>query len=221
MCSKLEKEGADCKWRGAFSVTGSMESSVSDAKDFIDNPLSKEAVRKAIANVTNVPAEYVDVDLFENANQSRRLLLQQVGMQDALLVTYAIAVGSDAPASVKVTGEEVSSKMTSSNSGTISDAITSKVDESFGAGVFAVSVQTVNTPDVTVAPSELSTSTTSTVGTSETTTASAQSTTVTLEATTSVTSRNFLQADFESGAFGIVSSGLHMIAVVLLLGFFQ
>jgi hypothetical protein len=195
-----------------------METSISDAKDFIDNPLSKEAVRKAIANVTNVPAEYVDVDLFEKANQSRRLLVQQVGMRGSLLVTYAIAVGGDAPASVKVTGEEVSNKMTSSNSGTISDAITSKVDESFGAGVFAVSVQTVHTPDVTVAPSGLSTST---IGLSDTTTASVQSSTVTVEATTSVSSRNFLQPDFENGACGIVSAGLHTIVVVLLVAFFQ
>jgi len=207
-------------------VTGSMETSISDAQEFIDDPLSKEAVRKAIANVTNVPTEYVDVDLFEKANQSRRLALQQVGVQDSLLVTYAIAVGGDAPASVTVTGEDVSNKMTSSNSGTISDAITAKVDESFGAGVFAVSVQAVNTPDVAVAPSGLSTSTTSAISTSgtptsETTTASAQSTTVSLKATTSVTSRTFLQVDLDSGACSIIASGLHMITVGLLIAFFQ
>jgi len=223
MCNKLEQEGADCRWRGAFSVTGTIETSISDAQDFIDDPLAKDAVKKAIANVTNVPAEYVDVDLFEGANRSRRLTLQQVTMADSLLVTYAIAVGGDAPASVAVTGEDVSMKMTSSNSATISDAIASKVDESFGAGVFAVSVQTVSTPDVAVAPSELSTSSTSIADTSgaptSETTSSAQSTTAGVTATTSVSSRTFLQVDLDSGAHGCIAFGLQftMACIVIAL----
>jgi hypothetical protein len=226
MCSKLEQEGADCKWRGAFVVTGFMETSINDAQEFIHDPLSKEAMRKAIANITDVPAEYVDVDLFAKTNQSRRLVLQQVGIQDSLLVTYAIAVGGDAPASFTVTGEEVSTKMSSPNSGTISDAIAVKVDESFGAGVFTLSVQTVTAPEVAVASSGVSTSTASAADISnappsETTAAGAQSTTVALKATTSVTSATFLHFDLESSTSGIISRWLHITMVGVLITLLQ
>jgi len=164
---KLAGEGADCKWRAAFSVTGSMRMAISNAQNFADNPEAKKAVKKGIANVTNVPPEYVDVDLHvEPQEKTRRLAVPSIVSQDAVLVTYAVSVPGDAPAAVVVTGADVSTTLRSANSGAIGDTISSKVDESFGSGVFAVSLQSVNAPDVAVAPSgTTSTSTVDPIGT--------------------------------------------------------
>jgi len=159
-CGKLAGEGADCKWRATFSVTGSMRMAVSNAQNFVDNPGAKSSIQAGIADVSNVPAEYVDVDLAVQGN-TRRLAATQIISQQALLVTYAITVDGDAPAAVTVTGEEVSVKLQSENTELIGSAISAKVEESFGAGVFDLSLQAVNVPDVAVAPSVFtSTSTT-------------------------------------------------------------
>merc|ERR1711907_418117 len=115
-------------------------------------------------------------------------------------------VDGDAPAAVAVTGAEVSNKLQSENTEIIGGAISSKVDESFGAGVFDLSLQAVKDPEVSVASSVI-TSTSTMHPTVTVTNATAGGGNFSLQVTTSATpgaasstttasaTRTFLQVD--------------------------
>jgi len=146
------KEGADCKWRAAFSVTGNMTVIISNLSKFLNSSNSQSAVATGLANVSVVPKEYADADLFTAA---RRLTAQVIPGTNPgngeLTVTYAVAINAHAPSSVETTGEEVGNKLQPTNKANIEAALSSSVAESMGAGAFDLSVQSVSAPNVVVA----------------------------------------------------------------------
>lgn len=132
MCKSLRRGGSDCKWRGAFSVTGSFKLSVTDIETFVASPEAKAGVAHGIANVTGIPAEYVDVDLVAETQQ-RRLRAQELPKASALMVAhYAITVDGAAPASISSTGQEATSRLMAANDVDIAQAISTSVDEFMG-----------------------------------------------------------------------------------------
>lgn len=146
-------DGADCKWRADFTRSGSLTLKVSNASSFVQNPTATAAMKEGIANVTQVPSEYIDLDLYEIP--LRRLGTQDVVLNESLLVTYVIVVGSHVPASVAVTGDEISVIMHASNMDQIGTAISSKVQETLGSDSFNIVVAEV---DYVAAPATNSTS---------------------------------------------------------------
>lgn len=162
-CKSLSKEGADCKWRGAFSVSGSMKLVVSNVESFLKSCEAKVAVGQGIANLTRVSAEYVDID-FSPAFEQRRLRAQDLGKAAAALtVTYAISVSGAAPASVTRTAAEVASDLMAANADAIRGTISASVHKAMGANsaFFVVGVKEVKEPNVILkSPSQTSTSTT-------------------------------------------------------------
>lgn len=123
-----------------------MTVAVSNVDSFVNNSDAKTAVAAGIANFTGVPPVYVDVDLAVEIER-RRLRAQQPHQSDDVILTYAIAVGGDAPESVATTGAEVVAKLKAENSGSIADAISSSMQESLGRS-FVLSVKKVNIPKV-------------------------------------------------------------------------
>lgn len=148
-CQSLARQGTDCRWRAAFSVLGSMKIIASEPERLVSSPGAQLAVAKGIANATGIPAPYVDVDLTVDALR-RRLRASSTGQGGVVSVTYVVSVGGDAPASITTTGEDVSSKLDGANVAVIGAAISASVDESLGAGSFALAVQDVNVADVVV-----------------------------------------------------------------------
>merc|ERR1712146_789532 len=72
------------------------------------------------------------------------------GQGSVVSVTYVVSVGADAPSSITMTGEDVGSKLDGTNAAAIGAAISASVDESLGAGSFALVVQDFNVADVVV-----------------------------------------------------------------------
>jgi len=151
-CNALSSDGADCKWRSAFIVTGNMTAAVSDADNNVSDADAKTAVIKGIANFTDVPPAYVDVDLA--AETGKRRLRSQHLEAGLWTITYAIAVGGGAPESVATTGTEVAAKLKAENS----DAISSSIEESLG-GSASVSIKKMHTAKVIVKDSTASSTT--------------------------------------------------------------
>jgi len=134
----------------------------SDVSGLVNSQGAKNALVKGIANVTGVPSKYVDVDLSAEPKR-RRLRTQQLSQGGILTLTYSIAVGGDAPASVTATGLEISNKLKPTNFGTIADTISASVDQSLGSGAFGLSIQHVSVANVVEKyPVQLSTSSTPT-----------------------------------------------------------
>jgi hypothetical protein len=190
-CQKLAEEGSDCKWRAAFSVTGSLSMTTSDVKGLISKPGANMAVAKGISNVTGVPTDYIDVDLAAPEAKLRRLraLAQSNTLPLAggvVTVTYVISVSGDAPATVNVTGLDVGNQLAAAKSG---DAITSVVDKSLGAGTFALSVKSVDVSEVVIRnDAQSSTSLTSRLASTTSEATSLRSTTSAKTTTTTVSS---------------------------------
>jgi len=117
---------------------------VKDMQTFLDNPNAKLAIRKALANITGVPSEYIDVDVVAEAKRLRARMLSQSGN---LLVTYAIVVPSDAPDTVYVTGVEVGEKLLASNLDHVQIAVSTSIENVFGSELL-VSIESVIIPNV-------------------------------------------------------------------------
>lgn len=195
-CQKLTDEKSNCKWRAAFEVAGSIHMTASDVDGLVSKPGAQMAVAKGISNFTDVPVEYIDVDIAATtlgSDTSRRLraLSQSGGVTSksgVVIVNYVISVSGDAPASVKATGMEVGNQLTTANSGTIGAAISSSVDQSLGAGRFSLVVNEVDVTEVVIktqtdAPTSSTVSVVSTTDANRTSTTSMLRSTVTAAAT--------------------------------------
>merc|ERR1711866_2595 len=119
-CTYLTAQGTDCKWRAAFRVTGSFEMFCANAQSFVDDLGAWGALREALALVTGVPPEFVDIDLLA---ETRRLRSRSLSEATKLRVTYAIVVGGDAPETIEVTGAEVGQKLQASNIDSLQSAV--------------------------------------------------------------------------------------------------
>jgi len=148
-CDFLTREGSDCKWRSAFTVSGSMTVTVSDLKAAMSSDTVKDAVVETVASITDVPSEYVDVDVAIEDGK-RRLRASQVSESGNLRATYVIAVPGDAPETIVATGAEVGHRLKGASSRTIESLISSNVAESEGSGSVTVSIQSVGEPEVVV-----------------------------------------------------------------------
>lgn len=139
-CDALTQEGSDCKWRKDFSVSGELTMQVTNPTAFVNDPNAVIAIEEGIENVTGVPSEYIDLDLYVPERRLGSRALQQSG---TVIVTYVITVGSDAPATVAVTGSDIGNVMQASNIAQVSAAISRKVVETFGNNDFNVVVSGV------------------------------------------------------------------------------
>merc|ERR1712048_922107 len=144
-CTYLTAQGTDCKWRAAFSVTGSLGMACANAQAFVDVRSAWWAVREALANVTGVLPEYVDIDILA---ETRRLRGRSLSDASNLRVTYAIVVGGDAPEKIEVTGAEVGQKLQASNIGSLQSAVATSIEKSLGSESYIVTIATVDEPDV-------------------------------------------------------------------------
>merc|ERR1712087_869782 len=95
-CNFLAQEGSDCKWRGAYTVNGSMIMTVSAVEGSVSSDAVQNAVVETVADITKVPKDYVDVDVVVG-NEKRRLRASQVPVNGNWRVTYVISVPGDAP----------------------------------------------------------------------------------------------------------------------------
>jgi hypothetical protein len=172
-------DGADCKWRTDFTHAGFITLQVTNVSSFAENPNAKAAIKEGIANLTGVPSEYIDLDLY--VVPQRRLEGRALAQTGTLIVTYVIVVGSHVPASVAVTGGEIGEVMKASNVAQIGAAITSKVKETFASDSFSVVV-------AEVAPIELTSSSVST------------------NTTTSVSSNSSSNSSFNSSSYSSLTS---------------
>jgi hypothetical protein len=109
---------------------------ISNVSSFAKNPDAVAAIAEGIANHTGVPSEYIDLDLY--VVPERRLNGRELAQRGTLIVTYVVVVGSHVPASVAVTGDEISHVMQASNAVHIGDAIAFKVRETFGSDSFDI-----------------------------------------------------------------------------------
>merc|ERR1712048_1352010 len=144
-CTYLTAQGTDCKWRASFSVTGSLGMACANAQAFVGDRSAWGAVREALANVTGVLPEYIDIDILAEA---RRLRGRSLSDANNLRVTYAIVVGGDAPEKIEVTGAEVGQKLQASNIGSLQSAVATSIDTSLGSESYIVTIATVDEPDV-------------------------------------------------------------------------
>jgi hypothetical protein len=113
---------------------------VTNPTTFVNDPNAVIAIEEGIENVTGVPSEYIDLDLYVPERRLGSRALQQSGI---VIVTYVITVGSDAPATVAVTGSDIGNVMQASNIAQVSAAISRKVVETFGNNDFNVVVSGV------------------------------------------------------------------------------
>jgi hypothetical protein len=125
-----------------------MTLAVPKADTFVNNSNVKAAVTESLANFTDVPSAYVDVDLAEIAQVQRRLRPQQLNAPEHVVLTYAVAVSGGAPESITTTGAEVGATMTASNK-ELTDVLSSSVEASVGQD-FAFAVQDTIEPTVVI-----------------------------------------------------------------------
>jgi hypothetical protein len=112
---------------------------VSDADAFVNNSNVRAAVTESMANFTAVPSAYVDVDLVRREPNQRRLRSQQPNSPELVVLTYAVAVGGDAPGSITTTGAEVAAKVKEASNDKLTDVLSSDV-EAFVGEDFACTV---------------------------------------------------------------------------------
>jgi len=130
-------------------VSGSMILTVSDMEGTISSDTVKDAVVETIANVAEVPSDYVDVDV-ATEDAKRRLRASQLSENSNLRVTYVISVPGDAPENVQATGVEVGDRLKAASSTSIESLISTNVAESEGSGSVTFSIQAVGEPEVVV-----------------------------------------------------------------------
>jgi hypothetical protein len=127
LCMRSVSGGATCKWRKSFQISGSMQLDVADPIAFQASSFAKEGVIQAIANVTGVPAMYIDIDI---ATGDRRLLQTRQLATSTLTVMYVIAVPGDAPKSVALVAVEVVELLsTAASSADMPHIISAKITE--------------------------------------------------------------------------------------------
>jgi len=148
MCDRLGSEGADCKWRAAFSFTGYLLLEVSNATSFVSNPEVQNAAILAIVNISGLPKEFISTYMDAAVgNQARRLLLtRRLSTDGKVMLTYAGSVQGDAQPTP--TGKDVSAALRSSAPEDFTSLFRSIVEDLLGESTFTVSV--LDKSDVTL-----------------------------------------------------------------------
>merc|ERR1719375_1732073 len=108
---------------------------VTKPEDFVNNPDALKAMRKALAKLTGVPPEYIDIDV---VIETRRLRARSLSQMINLIVTYAIVV----------TGVEVGEKLQASSLNLVESAISTSIEETLGSGFSEIVIASVVVPDI-------------------------------------------------------------------------
>jgi len=137
----------------AFSVSGSLVVAVKNAESFVSDLRVKSAVRDALATLTSVPSDLIDVEISVlDEEAARRLrgksLTPPRRLASSVLITYVIVVSGDALKTVQVTGAKIGEKLHPSKIDDIQSAFSARFEAASIGELFDVSITSIDVPEV-------------------------------------------------------------------------